>query len=214
MKYEALSLQTGFEVAFAVRKVQAAGMTLAPGSNTGGPDNRHAGADQWLCVVSGTGLAIVDGARQPLQPGSLLVIERGEAHEIRCTAISRCAPSTSIHRLRIPTTGKRCRRATVDRLRAEEPARESRLRRRNESDARVRSPRSGHARTRRTKLGPANDDALLPCRPRPAIRTRGSIAGNRLRRGHHGRHGGRPVHGMGCGPGQCASAGRRLPRMR
>lgn len=85
MKYEALSLQTGFEVAFAVRKVQAAAMTLAPGSNTGGPDNRHRGADQWMYVVAGTGLAIVDGARQPLQPGSLLVIERGEAHEIRCT---------------------------------------------------------------------------------------------------------------------------------
>jgi mannose-6-phosphate isomerase-like protein (cupin superfamily) len=84
MKYKALSLQSGFEVAFAVRKVQAAEMLLAPGSNTGGPDNRHAGADQWLCVVSGTGLAIVDGVRQPLQPGSLLVIERGEAYEIRC----------------------------------------------------------------------------------------------------------------------------------
>ena len=34
---------------------------------------------------TGTGLAIVDGVQQPLQEGSLLVIERGEAHEIRCT---------------------------------------------------------------------------------------------------------------------------------
>jgi mannose-6-phosphate isomerase-like protein (cupin superfamily) len=85
MKHKILSLQSGFEVAFAIRKVQAAEMTLAPGSNTGGPDNRHRGADQWMFVVSGTGLAIVDGAQTPLQAGSLLVIEHGETHEIRCT---------------------------------------------------------------------------------------------------------------------------------
>lgn len=85
MKHKALSLKSDFEVAFAVRKAQAAEMTLAPGSKTGGPDNRHSGADQWLYVVSGNGLATVDGVEQPLRPGSLLVIERGEAHEIRCT---------------------------------------------------------------------------------------------------------------------------------
>lgn len=85
MKHKTLPLQSGFEVAFASRQVQAAEMTLAPGSNTGGPDNRHRGADQWMYVVSGTGLAIVDGVQQVLQAGSLLVIEHGEAHEIRCT---------------------------------------------------------------------------------------------------------------------------------
>ncbi|HLI18085.1 MAG TPA: cupin domain-containing protein [Rhodanobacteraceae bacterium] len=85
MKHKTLSLKSDFEVAFAVRKVQAAEMTLASGSKTGGPDNRHSGADQWLYVVSGNGLAIVDGVEQRLRPGTLLVIERGEAHEIRCT---------------------------------------------------------------------------------------------------------------------------------
>ena len=85
MKHKILSLQSDFEVAFAVRKVQAAEMALTPGSHTGGPDNRHRGADQWMYVVSGNGAAIVDGVRQPLQAGSLLVIERGETHEIRCT---------------------------------------------------------------------------------------------------------------------------------
>ncbi|HJP97998.1 MAG TPA: cupin domain-containing protein [Rhodanobacteraceae bacterium] len=85
MRHKALSLDAEFEVAFEVRKVQAAVMTLAPGFNTGGPDNRHPGADQWLFVVSGTGLAIVDGSQQSLKAGSLLLIERGEAHEIRCT---------------------------------------------------------------------------------------------------------------------------------
>lgn len=83
MKYKTLSLKPDFEVAFAVRDVQAAEMTLAPGAHTGGPHNRHAGADQWLYVVSGTGMAIVDGVQQSLQAGSLLVIERRETHEIR-----------------------------------------------------------------------------------------------------------------------------------
>ena len=85
MKHKVLSLQSDFDVVFAVRKVQAAEMTLAPGSKTGGPDNRHRGADQWMYVVAGTGLAIVNGVQQPLRPGSLLVIEHGETHEIRCT---------------------------------------------------------------------------------------------------------------------------------
>ena len=85
MKHRLLSLKSDFDVAFVVRKVQAAEMTLAPGSNTGGPDNRHRGADQWMYVVSGAGMAIVDGVQQPLQAGSLLVIEHDEAHEIRCT---------------------------------------------------------------------------------------------------------------------------------
>lgn len=85
MKHKRLELEAEFDVAFALREVQAAEMVLAPGANTGGPDNRHAGADQWLFVVSGTGVAVVDGHEQSLQAGSLLVIERGEAHEIRCT---------------------------------------------------------------------------------------------------------------------------------
>lgn len=85
MKHKTLALQSDFKVAFVIRNVQAAEMTLAPRTSTGGPDNRHAGADQWLYVVSGNGLAIVDGVQQPLQAGSLLGIERGEAHEIRCT---------------------------------------------------------------------------------------------------------------------------------
>lgn len=85
MKHRKLSQDAGFEVAFAVRDVQAAAMTLQPGGNTGGPDNRHPGADQWLYVVSGSGVAIVEGSGQDLQAGSLLLIERGEAHEIRCT---------------------------------------------------------------------------------------------------------------------------------
>lgn len=85
MRLKTLTLTSDFEVAVTLRDVQAAQMVLAPGSSTGGPRNRHAGADQWLYVVSGTGLAVIDGESHPLGQGSLLVIERGEAHEIRAT---------------------------------------------------------------------------------------------------------------------------------
>ncbi|HEX7369623.1 MAG TPA: cupin domain-containing protein [Rhodanobacteraceae bacterium] len=85
MKHKGLRLDSEFEVAMKVRDVQVAEMTLASGSKMGGPHNRHGGADQWLFVVSGNGLAIVNGVQQPLQAGSLLLIEHGESHEIRCT---------------------------------------------------------------------------------------------------------------------------------
>lgn len=85
MKHKRFRFGKGFRVAFAIRKVQAAEMVIAPGGREGGPDNRHRGADQWFFVVSGTGLAIVEGRRQKLGAGSLIAIERGERHEIRNT---------------------------------------------------------------------------------------------------------------------------------
>ena len=85
MRSKLLRFGKGFRVAFAVRKAQAAEMVIAPGDSEGGPDNRHRGADQWLYVVSGTGVGIVDGRRVALKTGRLLVIERGERHEIRNT---------------------------------------------------------------------------------------------------------------------------------
>jgi mannose-6-phosphate isomerase-like protein (cupin superfamily) len=60
-------------------------MTLPPGESEGGPDNRHRGSDQWLFVVSGKGVAIVDKQRVRLQAGGVLLIERGQMHEIRNT---------------------------------------------------------------------------------------------------------------------------------
>jgi mannose-6-phosphate isomerase-like protein (cupin superfamily) len=60
-------------------------MVLPPGDCEGGPDNRHRGADQWLYVVSGKGAATINGKRLPLRPGSLVLIERRDRHEIRNT---------------------------------------------------------------------------------------------------------------------------------
>ena len=64
---------------------QAAQMTLDPGESEGGPDNQHRGAEQWLYVVSGSGEAAIDGERIELREGTLVLIERGEKHEIRNT---------------------------------------------------------------------------------------------------------------------------------
>lgn len=88
MRSKTCKLGEGFRIAFDHRGVQAAEMVIAPGEKEGGPDNRHADADQWLFVVEGTGLAIVEGARRALRRGSLLLIERGERHEIRNTGRS------------------------------------------------------------------------------------------------------------------------------
>src|SRR5436190_24333231 len=75
----------GFRVVLGNERSQAAQMTLAPGEAEGGPDNRHRGADQWLYVVAGTGEAVVNGEGHLLREGTLLLIERGDAHEIRNT---------------------------------------------------------------------------------------------------------------------------------
>jgi mannose-6-phosphate isomerase-like protein (cupin superfamily) len=83
MERKTLRFGQGFRVALGNSRSQAAEMVLAAGETEGGPDNRHRGSDQWLYVVSGTGVAIVEGKRSTLGPGTLLLIERGETHEIR-----------------------------------------------------------------------------------------------------------------------------------
>lgn len=85
MQRKSLRFGKGFRVAFNVRRAQAAEMVLAPGESEGGADNSHRGADQWLYVVAGTGVAVVEGRRASLKAGTLLVIERGERHEVRNT---------------------------------------------------------------------------------------------------------------------------------
>lgn len=86
MQHKQLRFGKRFHVAIGNRCSQGAEMTLPPGETEGGEDNRHRGADQWLYVVSGSGSATVAGKRVPLKPGTLLLIERGEMHEIRNTS--------------------------------------------------------------------------------------------------------------------------------
>lgn len=83
MKHVQITYDTDFSVVTGNRTSQAAVMVLGPGDATGGPDNRHPGSDQWLYVASGEGSAVVEGQTHVLRPHTLLLIERGEAHEIR-----------------------------------------------------------------------------------------------------------------------------------
>jgi mannose-6-phosphate isomerase-like protein (cupin superfamily) len=85
MKRKHLRFGEGFRVAIGNQRSQAAEMVLPPGDCEGGPDNRHRGADQWLYVVSGTGAATVNRKHYALRAGSLILIERGDLHEIRNT---------------------------------------------------------------------------------------------------------------------------------
>ena len=85
MKRKNLRFGRGFRVAVGNKRAQAAEMVLLPGKAEGDSRNRHRGADQWLYVVSGTGRATVNKRRYALKAGSLLLIERGDEHEIRNT---------------------------------------------------------------------------------------------------------------------------------
>ena len=83
MKRKKLRFGGGFSVVLGNRRSQAAQMVLEPGKSEGNARNRHAGADQWLFVVSGRGSALINRRRYLMKPGVLLLIERGDRHEIR-----------------------------------------------------------------------------------------------------------------------------------
>lgn len=85
MKRKTLKFAKGFRVAIGNRRCQAAEMVISPGGAEGGPTNRHRGADQWLFVVEGTGVAKINGRRYPLRAGTLLLIEHKDQHEVRNT---------------------------------------------------------------------------------------------------------------------------------
>jgi len=82
MKRKLLRFGRGFRVALGNRRSQVAEMVLPPGKSEGDSRNRHRGADQWLYVISGTGRATVNRRRYALRAGTLLLIERGDEHEI------------------------------------------------------------------------------------------------------------------------------------
>jgi mannose-6-phosphate isomerase-like protein (cupin superfamily) len=74
-----------FAVLLGDGRCQFCEMVLKPGSVEGGPRNRHRGANQWLFVLSGKGVATINGKKHALQKWSLLLIARRETHEIRNT---------------------------------------------------------------------------------------------------------------------------------
>ena len=86
MKSDQLSFRPGFRLSVANAKSQAAVMVLAVGGKEGGSDNLHKGGDQWLCVVEGSGVAIINGHRTRLKAGTIVLIESGDRHEIATQA--------------------------------------------------------------------------------------------------------------------------------
>ena len=74
--------KSDFKVIAGNERSQAAVMVLPPGESEGGKGNRHKGSDQWLYVVAGKGSATIKGTDYKLSPGTLLLIEHGETHEI------------------------------------------------------------------------------------------------------------------------------------
>jgi mannose-6-phosphate isomerase-like protein (cupin superfamily) len=74
-----------FKVLTSTRSAQAAIMVLGPGQSTGEPQNEHPHSEQWLFVVSGSGNALVNRRRVALRENSLLLIEKGEVHQVSNT---------------------------------------------------------------------------------------------------------------------------------
>jgi mannose-6-phosphate isomerase-like protein (cupin superfamily) len=83
MKPKKLRFRKGFTVVSGNKRSQAATMVIPVGGKEGGSDNNHRSADQWLFVVSGKGSATIDGKKFRLELSSLVLIERGQNHEIR-----------------------------------------------------------------------------------------------------------------------------------
>ena len=74
--------ENGFHVLGNSARSEAATMVLEPGQTTGGAGNRHVGSDQWLYVLEGAGKATVGETKVGLAPGTLLLIEAGETHQV------------------------------------------------------------------------------------------------------------------------------------
>ncbi len=83
MKKAQVKADNGFNVILKKSRSEAAAMILGAGESTGGPDNRHEQSDQWMYVISGEARAKVGESDVSLSPGDLLLIEKGETHEIR-----------------------------------------------------------------------------------------------------------------------------------
>jgi mannose-6-phosphate isomerase-like protein (cupin superfamily) len=80
-----------FKPIVSTRKAQLAAMNLQPGDvSDDEPSNEHPRCEQWLFVVAGSGRATVGKSHRSLRQvklskDSLLIIERGEIHQIKNT---------------------------------------------------------------------------------------------------------------------------------
>jgi oxalate decarboxylase/phosphoglucose isomerase-like protein (cupin superfamily) len=81
--------RANFDVLLQTRSAQAAMMSLRPGATSEDhSSNEHPASEQWIYIISGAGEAIVGKKRASLRrtavrEGSLLLVEKGELHQIR-----------------------------------------------------------------------------------------------------------------------------------
>src|SRR5262245_17569916 len=86
------SVRKKFKILASTRSCQAAKMSLQPGKSTDEqPSNEHPHSEQWLLVLAGSGVATIGKKRTSLrrvklQAGSLLLVEKGELHQIKNTS--------------------------------------------------------------------------------------------------------------------------------
>ena len=85
MKKAKVDYAPGFHILAGDERSQAGTLVIQPGKQVGGVANKHRGADQWIYVESGSGEAKIDGATFALGKGSLILIQRTEAHGFRNT---------------------------------------------------------------------------------------------------------------------------------
>jgi mannose-6-phosphate isomerase-like protein (cupin superfamily) len=82
----AARIHSHFKVIAEGSSSQAAMMTLKPGqSSSEQPENEHPKAEQWVCIISGIGIARTKSRAIRVKQGSLVLIEKGEPHQIKNT---------------------------------------------------------------------------------------------------------------------------------
>lgn len=74
------------QVLYTTARSQLVIMTLQAGEEIG--QERHEGHDQFIRVEAGTGVAILDGERHPLEDGVAVVIPAGTEHNVINTSTS------------------------------------------------------------------------------------------------------------------------------
>lgn len=82
MKHARTETRKAFAVVLESSAAQAAIMILKPGASSGEFGNEHPAAEQWLYVISGSGTVRYGTKRRSLSEGSLILIPRGESHQI------------------------------------------------------------------------------------------------------------------------------------
>ena len=80
------AVRSYFKVLTSSRSAQVAMMTLRAGqSSSDSVENEHPKCEQWLFVIAGSGRAIVGKSRVQIKENSLLLIEKGEPHQVTNT---------------------------------------------------------------------------------------------------------------------------------